>query len=214
MNILGIDEAGRGCVIGPMVLGAVVVSEPDWERLVAMGVKDSKLLSPKRRSELLPQIQSIAMSAHAEILAVATIDRYCAKQSLNLLEIETMAALIRKFQPDVVYVDALGKSMSHFLARLQRCLGPFGGKIVAENRADVNYPVVSAASIVAKVTRDGLIAQLHDQLGDFGSGYTSDVKTVTFLNQYYQKFHKFPPAVRQSWSTVKRMVSKQDVWFS
>lgn len=212
-KIMGIDEAGRGCVLGPMVLAGVVVSPQGWERLQEIGVKDSKQLTPKRRGVLCPQIQTLASETEIISLLPQVIDSYCHRKLLNYLEIETMAALINKLQPDLVYIDALGTNCQKFAGQVSSCLTRKSIKIIAENHADANYPVVSAASILAKVTRDAAIEELRQQLGDFGSGYPSDPKTCRFLLQTFHDKGQFPAAVRQSWQTVRKIVQgTQSLW--
>lgn len=78
-------------------------------------------------------------------------------------------------------------------------------KLISEHHADRVYPVVSAASIIAKVTRDEAVAVLHQQYGDFGSGYITDPKTLDFLRQWRRTHESYPPIVRVSWKTIKEI---------
>jgi ribonuclease HII len=206
-KIMGLDEAGRGCVVGPLVMGAVVVSSEGGERLRAIGVRDSKKLSRQRRSELSVLIPYIAQTSCVRQVEPAVIDRYCRHKLLNHLEIEVMASLINEYQPDIVYIDALGHDTAKFIRQIQALLRVASPQIIAEHHADANYPVVSAASIVAKVMRDAAIDALHGEIGDFGSGYPADPQTAAFLREIYRRTRSFPPAVRQSWQTVQRMLN-------
>ena len=95
----------------------------------------------------------------------------------------------------------------------RRALGNSTPELVGENRADEKYPVVSAASILAKVDRDRIIAELCEEYGDFGSGYPSDPKTQRFLREWFSKHHGFLPIVRRKWSTVKRLVEGEQALF-
>jgi ribonuclease HII len=88
-----------------------------------------------------------------------------------------------------------------------------GVRLVAENKADEKYPVVSAASIIAKVTRDSVIRELHGEYGDFGSGYPSDRRTVNFVIECYARMGGFPEIVRKKWLTVRRLVAAEQCSF-
>lgn len=214
MKILGIDEAGRGCVIGPMVLAAVMVTQKSWDRLLKCGVKDSKKLSQKKREELVDEIRDIALGTEIAVVPPSKIDEYCVKKRLNVLEAEVAVELIKKRQPDVVYIDAPGRGGHKFKEQLENLLGERQICIVAENHADDNYPVVAAASILAKVARDGAIEDLRKKFGDFGSGYPSDAKTQEFIDRLCEEQQPLPDYIRHSWSTVKRkLTGEQDQLF-
>ena len=202
--MVGIDEAGRGCVIGPMALAAVAVDSEGWQLLAELGVRDSKLLSPQKREAFIAPIKATAVATSLRLVAPEKIDGYCHKNLLNLLEAETAALLIDEIRPQVVYIDAPGKNGRKFRSQVQQATH-IDCRIIAENHADSNYPVVAAASIIAKVARDKAIAELRARYGDFGSGYPSDSKTRSFLERVYQKQRSFPDFVRQSWSTVKQI---------
>ena len=206
MNILGIDEAGRGCVIGPMVLAAVLVTRRSWDQLLQSGVKDSKKLSPKRRTELAKVIRETVLGSEVEIIPPATIDEYCRRNGLNVLEAETAAKLIQLRDPDLVYIDAPGRGGERFKKQVELCLGERRICIIAENYADNNYVAVAAAGILAKVTRDLEIEKLKEKVGDFGSGYPSDPKTQNFLRKICQPNAPLPDYLRTSWLTVRRIL--------
>jgi len=201
--ILGIDEAGRGCVIGPMVVCGVLLEEQTIAELKAAGVTDSKALTPARREELARKIAAVARGVFIEEITPSEIE----KRNLNLLEIWRFRRIISKAKADIVYLDAPvagKKGIEAFCDHVKRGLRGDCPRIVAENRADATYVVVGAASIVAKVRRDEVIAELRDRLGDFGSGYPSDEKTQKFLRACYEKGSCFPDCVRLRWKTVKR----------
>lgn len=209
MKILGIDEAGRGCVIGPMVLAAVLVTQKSWDSLLKSGVKDSKKLTAKKRESLVEEIRSIALGMDTVIIEPKKIDEYCSKKRLNVLEAEAAVDLIRMRAPNLVYIDAPGRGGFKFKEQMETILNERQICIIAENHADDNYPVVAAASIIAKVTRDQAIDDLRNKFGDFGSGYPSDPKTKKFLQKLCQKNEPLPDFIRHSWSTVKRMLLGQ-----
>lgn len=204
--ILGVDEAGRGCVIGSLVICGVLVSEGTIERFREIKVRDSKQLSRKKREQLSSEIAKLAKDFVLIEIAPDEIDRWLRTPGLNSLEAQKTAELIDRLKPAVAYIDAPGKGARGY-ARLITSAIHSKAQIIAENFADQNYPVVSAASILAKVHRDRLIQDLHGQYGDFGSGYPSDRKTVEFLEQCYHREGKFPDIVRTGWATIKRITA-------
>jgi ribonuclease HII len=201
-KILGIDEAGRGCVVGPMVVCGVLLDEKLIPKLKAEGVKDSKALSPLRRTDLARKIAQIAEGVFIEEIPPSEIQ----ERNLNLLEIWRMARIISRAKPHRVYLDAplaSDRGIKAFSDHIKRCLRGSCPTIVAENHADATYTIVGAASIVAKVRRDEIIESLKQQFGDFGSGYPSDARTRQFLRNCYAKSARFPECVRQRWKTVR-----------
>jgi ribonuclease HII len=128
---------------------------------------------------------------------------------LNWLEALTMAKVIEALKPDVAYVDASDVLEERFKQQILDCL-PLKIKIVSEHKADRNYPIVSAASIIAKVERDREIARLASVHGDFGSGYPSDPRTVSFLQHCLEGAEEYPEFVRKSWKTAQRAKSIKD----
>ena len=213
MLISGVDEAGRGSVIGPLVIAGVSLKEKDLSKLVNLGVKDSKLLSPQKRETLAIQIRELALKWHIVLLSPAEIDRVVESRiklhKLNRLEAQAMAKVITVLKPDVVYVDASDILADRFGEHIAENLS-FSPKIISEHKADVKYPVVSAASIIAKVERDKVISQLQKKHGNMGCGYPSDSNTIKFLEDWIRKFGSYPDFVRKSWKTAKRVKSDAD----
>ena len=213
MLISGVDEAGRGPVIGPLIVAGVSIEETDLAMLVDIGVKDSKLLSPQRRETLASQIKELAHNWHIVSLSPAEIDRVVESKiklhKLNRLEAKAMASVIAVLKPDIAYVDASDVIAERFGEHIAENLN-FKIKIVSEHKADKKYPVVSAASILAKVERDKVIFQLQQKHGNLGCGYPSDSKTIKFLEQCIRKFGSYPDFVRKSWKTSKRVKSEAD----
>jgi len=202
--ILGIDEAGRGCVIGPMVVCGVVLERGRILELKKEGVTDSKALTPARREFLAPRIAEVAKGVFIEEIPPAEIE----ERNLNLLEIWRIARIIGKAEANAVYLDApvaSERAIKAFCEHIKRCLRGKWPRIIAENRADSKYIVVGAASIVAKVRRDQIVEELRRQFGDFGSGYPSDDKTQEFLRRSFEKQGKFPDFVRCRWKTARRL---------
>jgi len=205
--VAGVDEAGRGCVIGPLVVAGVLISEEKLPALTRLGVKDSKLLSAKKREVLAVEIASLAEKHVVVKLLPVEIDRAVESgrklHKLNRLEAQTMAKIIEALKPDVAYVDAADVLEERFKNHIQEGLS-FKAKIVAEHKADRTYVVVSAASIIAKVERDREIAALIGEYGDFGSGYLADSRTMRFLRQWLQTHGEYPDCVRKSWKPAKQ----------
>ncbi len=211
MLIAGVDDAGRGPIIGPLVIAGVLIDEKDLPRLRDLGVKDSKLLSPQRREQLAVEVRKLALKCHVVSLSPAEIDKVVETgrklHRLNRLEALTMAKVIAALKPDRAYVDASDVLADRFKEHILENLS-FKVEIISEHKADVKYPVVSAASIIAKVERDRAIEKLKEKygnLGDMGSGYASDPKTIKFLEKWYAKFGYNPEFVRKSWKPAKKL---------
>lgn len=162
MQIVGVDDAGRGSVIGPLVIAGVLFNEEDLPILRNLGVKDSKVLSPKRREKLAEEIRKMALGYHAIKLQPAEIDKVVETQrklhKLNRLEAQTMAKVIEVLKPDIAYVDASDVLPDRFKEHISECI-PFRVHIISEHKADAKYPIVSAVPIIAKVERDKAIAE-------------------------------------------------------
>jgi len=213
MLIAGVDDAGRGSVIGPLVIAGVMAKEEQLSKLAEIGVKDSKLLTPHRREVLAPEIRQIAVDCAIEKLTPRQIDDIVLNgrklHKLNWLEAQTMARVIQKLKPDKAYVDASDVLEDRFGRDVLDCLA-IKIPIVSEHKADQTYPIVSAASIIAKVERDREIAELAKVHGDFGSGYPSDPRTIDFLRHCVARTGKYPDFVRVSWKTAQRLKSDKD----
>jgi len=208
MLVAGVDDAGRGPIIGPLVIAGVLLDEKELDKLKTLGVKDSKLLSPKRREHLAIDIKRIAARYCSESLSPEQIDKVVETgrklHRLNRLEADVMAKIIEALRPDVAYVDASDVLADRFKAHIIEKLA-FQVEIVSEHKADAKYPIVSAASIIAKVERDRAIQELADKYGDMGSGYVTDPKTIAFLERWLATHGSYPRFVRKSWKPAKRL---------
>ncbi len=203
--ICGIDEAGRGPVLGPLVVAGVMV-ESDVP-LRQLNVRDSKKLTPERRELLAPEIQKVA---RAEVLVVPAkdIDVMRAEMSLNDFESKLFASLITKLHPDTAYVDAVDVDEIEFKRSIQKEL-PFEVEIVSQHEADDLFPVVSAASIIAKVRRDAEMRAIEAAVGQpMGSGYPSDPTTIAFLEKWIKEKGSPPPHTRLTWDTTRRLLAE------
>ncbi len=202
----GIDEAGRGAVIGPMVIACVTILPDKEKELLDLGVKDSKLLTPKAREDMYNEICSKASSVLVRKVQPAEIDQALSGKGLNYFEARIITELFERAGASIVYVDAPQSNPRSF-ETLLRFLSGSRVNIIAEPFADKRYPLVSAASIVAKVIRDREIERLRGIYGDLGSGYPSDPKTREFLASLITE-KKMPPIVRKSWQTYLKMNEK------
>ena len=205
----GVDDAGRGCIIGPLVLAGVALEESKISKLTEIGVRDSKTLTPSARARLYSLIKNLAYKVVSLKVPPEEVDRYVARRKkfirLNLLEAEAAAKIIEELEADLVYIDASDTDPERFkknvIALIKREV-----EVISEHNADKTYPIVSAASIVAKVERDAEIAKLHERYGNFGSGYPADPSTIAFLKEWLGKYGEMPPFARKTWKTWRRLV--------
>jgi ribonuclease HII len=202
--LCGIDEAGRGPVIGPMVVAGVLIEND--APLRQLNVKDSKKLTSEKREALAPEIMKITKS-EVVVISAEDIDSMRSQMSLNDFEAKIFATIIEKLKPETAYVDAADVDEIEFkkmiLSELKRPVD-----VVSKHFADELFPVVSAASILAKVRRDEEVRKIEAEFGKpIGSGYPSDPVTMTFLEEWFNEKGAFPPHCRQSWDTCKKLVS-------
>ena len=198
----GIDEAGRGPVIGPMVIAIVAWSNREAKEL---GVRDSKQLTPGGRRRLYELIVNRAPCVKHVVVEPGEIDYYVDRGLLNQLEAVKMRELITSCRGvKRVYIDSPDPDP----VRFREMINISDVDVVVLNHADESIPVVSAASIVAKVIRDSIISRLKETYGEFGSGYPSDPRTIEALRRWVSS-GSIPPIVRRSWRTVRRMLSSR-----
>jgi len=201
--ICGVDEAGKGPVMGPMVVAAVSVENA--KLIENLGFKDSKLLSSQRRLELFNLIKQ-NYSYEIEVINVEKIDEYRMKNQLNLLNRKAFEKVISRLNPKVAYVDAADVNEERFGREIKVNLtNPNDTDVISMHKADSMIPVVAAASIMAKQTRELEIKKLKKEIGDFGSGYPSDERTIKFLKSYFHDNSRWPPGTRKSWKTIERI---------
>ncbi|MEM2726944.1 MAG: ribonuclease HII [Archaeoglobaceae archaeon] len=191
----GIDEAGKGCVIGPLVVAGVACDREDYLR--SIGVKDSKKLSQKRREELAEKIRKVAKIEVVKIPA-EKLDEMMGSKTINEILKESYAEIIKRLNPKIAFVDSPDVKPERLAKQLKEMTGI---EVVAEHKADEKYALVSSASIIAKVEREKEIEFLKQSCGDFGSGYTSDPKTIEYLKQ----LKEMPSFVRKKWKTIDKL---------
>ncbi len=205
MRLFGADEAGRGPIIGPMVMCGIVVPHEKEANLANMGVKDSKALTPLQRERLFDNILDIAehkivVVQPAEIDAAVLSD---SGMNLNWLEAQKYADLINALKPDEAIIDCPSPNIPAYKDYLSRYITVKAPGLVCAHHADADHPVVAAASIIAKVTRDRLVGEIKKSIGiDFGSGYISDPRTKAFLLKHWDTHHGI---FRHSWAPYQKV---------
>jgi len=215
--ICGIDDSGRGPVVGPMVLAGILLKKDDETKLKQLGVKDSKLLSPKRRETLAKKIRKITKYYIIKISPEEIDSRASIGLNLNQLEAVKAADIINKLLKNKekikteVILDCPSVNITAWKNYLLRYVDEKikNATFVVEHKADVRYPACSAASIIAKVTRDAEIEKIKKKIGiNFGSGYPADPLTQEFLKHAdkYKKLH----IIRETWQTMKTFRGKKE----
>jgi ribonuclease HII len=196
--IAGLDEAGRGSVLGSLFIACVAMNPEDLKKIP---VKDSKKLSEKKREELYKLIKEKGIISITEISAKSITSLQDSGTNLNRIEVLGFADCIKEINKTTTisqyYVDAADIKAERFGVHINDCLkSPV--PIISEHKADDKYAIVSAASIVAKHFREKNVKSLQYKLGDIGSGYPHK-KTMDWIheNGYYGKY------VRKNWKGVK-----------
>lgn len=205
MRVLGLDEAGRGSVLGPLVVGAFCCELDQEAALREAGAEDSKMLSARKRERFRESLAPLGEHAVVEVSA-----RQIDAGNLNQLEEEAFVALIRRFRPERVYIDAPvhPRGIPRLVARLRRATADLepAPDFVVEPKADHTYAVVGAASIFAKTRRDAAMRELSEQHeADLGSGYPSDPKSRSWIQGFLQGGAPLPACVRSRWGTIDNL---------
>lgn len=193
-----------------MIIAGVLMRAEDEAKLRKLGVRDSKLLTPAKREQLAKEVRKIAVEVHVAEVSAAEIDKERKKMSLNELEALVIAGLFKSFKnaPDLLVVDAPDTDASSFLRRVRK-YAPVTCKTVFEHKADVKYPAVSAASVIAKTVRDERVRALEKKHGVvLGTGYPHDPLAIKFLEECAER-GKCPDFVRKSWITTQNAFSKK-----
>jgi len=213
--VSGIDEAGRGPLIGPLVIAVAAMPEGKEAELRALGVKDSKLLTEKQREDILKELIKII---HYELIMIQPneIDEALASPNTNLnwLEADHGAALLNKLHVKLednisrCIIDCPSTNIKAYTAYVQEKVDDKDIILQVEHKADLNHLIVGAASIIAKVTREKELEKLKKKYNiEFGSGYPSDPNTKKFIEDNWNN-PKISPIIRKSWATYKTIVAK------
>lgn len=208
VTVCGIDEAGRGPVIGPLVMCGVKVDETQNMYLQSLGVKDSKLLTPEQRERIFETLKQ-AVEYKLVVVSPQEIDKTITTPGLNLnwLEAIKTAEILNHLAPDKAIVDCPSVNIDAYTTYLRERLTNKKMVLLVEHKADLNHLVAGAASIIAKVTRDRMIAELRKSVGvDFGSGYPSDPLTQAFLKKNY---NTHPSLFRKEWASYKDVAQQK-----
>jgi len=208
MIVCGVDDAGRGSVLGPLVIAGISIERSKIKYLTEIGVRDSKQLSPSRREYLYKKIIGLVDDYYIARISPRLIDQSVRKNQLNNLEAHYMAKVISKLKPDSSYVDSCDVNPQRFGKEISKLSN--NKKIRSYHHADSRFVVVSAASIIAKVSRDRIIDKLR-KTHDLGSGYPSDSKTINFVKSYYEANKTLPVFVRKSWKPTQKILNKKSV---
>ena len=203
MKICGVDDAGRGSMIGPMVIAGISIEKKNIPKLRKLGVRDSKKLSPKKRELLYKQIVKLVDDYHVIRIPPRTIDKYVFEHNLNHLEAKKMAEVISNLNPDLSYVDSCDVNAARFGREISDLSKK--SKVKSYHYADSRFVVVSAASIIAKVSRDRSIMRLN-KTTNLGSGYPSDKKSVNYVKKVVSSKKSLPTSIRKSWKPVHKIL--------
>jgi ribonuclease HII len=203
--ICGVDEAGKGAVLGPMVVAGVACD--DEAAFEAWDLRDSKALTARRRETFFERIRG-SYPFEVVVISANEIDSFRATATMNAIVAEAHAAVIDRLQPNRAIVDACDVNPRRYRDTVASGL-QHPCEILSEHRADENHACVAAASIVAKVLRDRAIRDLAEEFGDIGSGYPSDPKTCLYLGEYIATHGSPPACARASWKTVTTLMDRQ-----
>jgi ribonuclease HII len=206
--ISGVDEAGRGPVIGPLVVAGVTFK--DETQLTNMNVRDSKKIIPKRREFLAKEIKKLALKYEILVIPAKDIDDMRKVMTLNEIEVNAFTSIIKKIKPEFCYVDSADVNEERFGKDISANL-TFKTEIISKHKADDIYPIVGAASILAKTKRDEEVRIISEKLQKkldmpMGSGYPADPITQKFLRAWLDRYGKFPIYVRYSWKTTQTLL--------
>ena len=209
-SLLGVDEAGRGPVMGPLIVaGFKLDSELAETRLEELRVRDSKKCTPQRRERLGVELRKMGQY-YIKTVSAKEIDEYRKRMTLNRLEGELFAEVINQLVPDentTIIVDAADSNADRFGGYIKAKVKT--GKIISKHKADDNYLIVAAASILAKTERDAQVKRIGEELNmNIGSGYPADPITVNFLEKWIKEKGDLPPNTRHSWNTSKKLLEK------
>lgn len=214
--LIGIDDAGRGPIIGPMVLAGVLIEKKDEPLLKEWGAKDSKQLSAEKREEIAGKIKE-KFKFHFELATPEEIDsRTKMGTNLNRIEAVKSAKIINELMKDMnekvnVIIDCPSTNIEAWRSYVLQHIDKKELVILScEHKADANHISVSAASIIAKTTRDREIELIKQKIGiDCGSGYPSDPVTCKFIEEHFDKLKEMK-IVRESWGTYDNLKAKKE----
>ena len=203
----GVDEAGRGSIIGPLVVAGVSIRETKMAQLYEMGVKDSKVLNPRVRVQLFGEIMKVAETVCIRKVIPTDVDYSVSLRGLNKLEAKVMAAVINNLGADEVYVDCCDVNQDRYRNYIEQHLS-CSPKVHSMHHADELNVVVSAASIIAKITRDQEIQHIRNKYSSIGSGYPADERTMRFIRRWVARNGTAPEFARKSWRPLRLLLEQ------
>lgn len=199
------DEAGRGPVFGPMVIAIVC---GDHSKMREIGARDSKSLSPASRERIMALIEKEKCFWDYSVITAGDLNERMSRQTLNEIEYDAYLSLIMKSpEGSAIEVDAFDVIEKRLQDRLRQ---DSGRNVTCKHSGDRIFPLVSAASIVAKVIRDRYVHEISEKYGDIGSGYPADPKTQEFLRKCFENHWNIDEIVRKRWKTYIRMRSEYE----
>ena len=205
MLLLGADEAGKGPVIGSMFVAGLVIEEDRLFDLAGFGVRDSKQLTPAKRESLARKISSIAADQYILEVKPQVIDELRAVMTMNEIMVRSFSQVLSRLHADQAMLDAADVDALRFAQRV-KAASKTEMVVRAEHKADQHHTVVSAASILAKVSRDASMRELERSMNcKIGSGYPHDQMTLDFLSRWVRDNHDLPNCARHSWATAQRI---------
>ena len=203
----GVDEAGRGSIVGSLVIAGISIRKSKVTILKEMGVKDSKLLTPKARARLFDRIIKVADAVCIRKINPIEVDESVMLKGLNKLEAKVMAIVINNISAKEVYVDCCDINPQRYKGYLEQHL-TCAPEIHSMHHADAINIVVSAASIIAKITRDQEIQRIRTKYRNIGSGYPSDERTMKFISRWVNQNGSAPEFARKSWKPLRLMLEQ------
>ena len=203
----GVDEAGRGSIIGPLVVAGVSIRETKMAELSEMGVRDSKVLKPKVRIQLFKEIMKVADSVCIRKVKPIEVDCSVSVRGLNRLEAKVMAAVINNIGADEVYVDCCDVNQARYREYIEQHLD-CRPKVHSMHHADAINVVVAAASIIAKITRDQEVQHIRSRYRSIGSGYPADERTMRFIRRWVARNGTAPEFARKSWRPLRVLLEQ------
>ncbi|WGI16892.1 ribonuclease HII [Methanonatronarchaeum sp. AMET-Sl] len=213
MLVVGVDEAGKGPVIGPLVVAAVIVESSGNYRetpndFSGLGLRDSKKIDKRVRDSMERKIKEKSIDYNVVSVTAEQIDELRRVMTMNDIMVKAFTKALKPIDFDVALLDAADVNEDRFADKIQRELDS-DKEFISKHGADDIYPVVSAASILAKVQRDREIKKLEKKTGRvIGTGYPHDKRTIRYIENHLKKTGDLPPNTRRSWKTATRLLKK------
>lgn len=206
-KILGINEAGENYAIGPLIICGIIIDKENIPQLNKINVLNSKLFTFKRRSRLKKKLDIIISDKISISVNANNIDKN------NIPRIDIISDMILGKMPDLVYINIIESlSINKIKRKLKEKMeGKWNGKIIIKKKSGKNYKMIDAAYIIAKEYHENEIERIKGCWGNFGSGHCDDIKTINFLEEWYENNGNFPSYVRKSCNIIKNMKKNNEL---